>query len=535
MKNNIFLTIIVASLYFLSGKFSLDLLHGKHIISIGMFAAEGFALAFALYFGKKVLLGIFLGQLFLALFHDVNLLASVSIAVVNTTEAALGIWIFQRYKLHKNLQSLNDILILISMIIFILQPWSAFLSNTFLLLFEAKLETHFWYSTFSWWFGNVMGQLLFTPFLLLLFSNFKKIQFTKEIIYAGLFLSYVFILEIILQINNPLLLLSLILPITVIIVANTHLFLGTFLNVLIAIVSLYSVYLNVGAFSSPNELNNIINFNLFLLANIILILIVGSLFQERKKYAQTLHNKINKAVLKNQEQQLFMFQQKRLAQAGEMISMIAHQWRQPLNNLSLSTQLLVSKYKKNKLDDKQIEYFEKNSQKQVQLMSQTIDDFRNFFKPNKEKEEFELGEIVNNTLRILKSFLENKHISVSFETKKKYFYKGTKNELTQVILNILKNAIDALTESNALQKKITITLEENDKEILLSIEDNAGGIDKNIIDKIFDPYFSTKENKNGTGLGLYMSKMILEEHMHAIICAKNTKEGARFEIRFEKF
>ncbi|WP_457749843.1 ATP-binding protein [Sulfurimonas sp.] len=534
MKNNIFLTIVVASLYFFSGKFSLDLLQAKHIVTIGMFAAEGFALAFALYFKERVLLGIFLGQFFLALNNDVNLFASLSIAGVNTAEAALAIWFARFLKFDKNFKKLQDVSILVFMIVFILQPWSAILSNIALYLFEPTYESNFWYSIFSWWFGNVMGQLLFTPFLLLLFSRFTKIELTKEGIYAALFFIYLFILEIILQINNPLLLLSLILPVTIIIVASIDLFLGTFFNILIALVSLYSVHHNIGAFSSNAELDNIINYNLFLLANILLVLIIGSLFSERKKYAQTLQKKIDAAVSQNQEQQLFMFQQSRLAQAGEMISMIAHQWRQPLNNLSLNNQLLIAKYKKNKLDDTQIAYFEKNSQKQVNLMSQTIDDFRNFFKPNKEKEEFELGEIIHDTLRILKSLLENKHISVSFKSKKKYFYNGNKNELTQVILNILKNAIDALTESNASQKKIIINLEKNDHEIFLSFEDNAGGIDKKIINKIFDPYFSTKENKNGTGLGLYMSKMILEEHMNATIYVQNTKEGARFEIRFKK-
>jgi signal transduction histidine kinase len=414
--------------------------------------------------------------------------------------------------------------------VFILQPFSAFFSNFILNLFGYVTIGNFFHSTFSWWFGNVMGQLLFTPFLLLLFNNYKKINLLNLVFYGIVFFAYIYIIQIVISINNSLLLLSLSLPVIIVIMVYKGIVYGALFSVLVAIVSSYSMYLGIGVFSIGSIIDNILNYNLFVLAHISIIFTIGILFEERKRYAMILEETIAKEVKKNQEQQILMFQQSRLAQMGEMISMIAHQWRQPLNNLSLINQLLISKYNKNKLDDEVMNYFKTNSKKQIDLMSSTIDDFRNFFKKENREEEYFINNVIDDVLNITEAVYVSSGIKIEFTAQENYKLFGSANALSQVILNIINNAKDALTESAVKDKKITITVEKHDENIAISLQDNAGGIPLEIIDKIFDPYFSTKNDKNGTGLGLYMSKMILQEQLKGTIEVKNSAVGAHFII-----
>jgi len=243
-----------------------------------------------------------------------------------------------------------------------------------------------------------------------------------------------------------------------------------------------------------------------------------------------LEQQVKEEVEKNRQQEMFMFQQSRLAQMGEMISMIAHQWRQPLNNLSILTQSIYFKYRRGKIDDELMSEFNIGSKKQIKLMSNTIDDFRDFFKPEKKRVSFFVDEQINQTIELLKPILHKQNIKLIFEIQKDVEFFGFPRELSQSLVNIFNNSKDALVENNIEDKVISISLKKLDTKIVLEIKDNAGGIPKNIINKIFDPYFSTKENKNGTGLGLYMTKLIIEEHMKGKISVYNQDNGATFEI-----
>jgi len=243
-----------------------------------------------------------------------------------------------------------------------------------------------------------------------------------------------------------------------------------------------------------------------------------------------LKRRVKEEVLKNQEKEKFMLYQSRLAQMGEMISMIAHQWRQPLNNLSVLSQTVVLKYNRGKLDDKAIKYFEANSKKQIQSMSKTIDDFRDFFKPEKSKVEFCINNVIENTIHMMEPIFSANDIEVIFDSDSKHNVIGYPNELGQALLNIINNAKDVLIENNIDNKRITILLRKEKNSISIVIKDNGGGIPPDNINKIFDPYFSTKDNKNGTGLGLYMTKMIVEDHCAGKITASNDDDGAVFKI-----
>ena len=247
----------------------------------------------------------------------------------------------------------------------------------------------------------------------------------------------------------------------------------------------------------------------------------------------TLEERVKLELKKNEEQQLLMLQQSRLAQMGEIINMIAHQWKQPLNSLSLLTQTVIIKYKKGKLDDEAMTSFKEGTQNQIFEMSNVIDDFRDFFKPAKKKVVFEIFDSIEYAISILKPILNEKNIQLH-STKDKHLIEGFPNEFGQTIINIINNAKDAFVGKNVEEKIIEIKLIEKEQVIKVTIEDTAGGIPKKIMEKIFDPYFSTKSEKNGTGLGLYMSKIIIEEHMQGKIDVINTDRGALFSLEFPK-
>jgi ABC-type amino acid transport substrate-binding protein/nitrogen-specific signal transduction histidine kinase len=275
---------------------------------------------------------------------------------------------------------------------------------------------------------------------------------------------------------------------------------------------------------------------LFIAVLILIIVMIAYKKQYKlKKQIEQLNNsleqKVKSEIKKNREKEKLMLHQSRLAQMGEMISMIAHQWRQPLNSLSVLNQTVVLKYKKGKIDDKFIEYFNLNSNKQIQNMSKTIDDFRNFFKPEKSEIEFYVNDIISNTITMVEPIFVVQNIEINFDNNFKYKALGYPNELGQAILNLINNAKDALVENNIEHKKISITLIKDDENIIIEIKDNAGGIPKDIIGKIFDPYFSTKDDKNGTGLGLYMTKMIIEDHCQGKIEVNNDQDGAVFRLK----
>ena len=228
-----------------------------------------------------------------------------------------------------------------------------------------------------------------------------------------------------------------------------------------------------------------------------------------------------------------VLEQSKLAAMGEMVSIIAHQWRQPLSAVGSIITTLKLKYNLKRIDLNT--YGEKLTQinNYVQYMSNTIDHFRDFLIKDSKKDLVKIEEVVNNSYSLIKNSFDILGIKVNINSKeslnKIYLHK---NDLTQVILNILNNAKDALVLNNISNPQITINFSQKESSFqIIEIEDNAGGINLNIIDKIFNPYFSTKEKKNGTGLGLYICKMIVEKYLNGEISVKNKKNGTSFIIK----
>ena len=170
----------------------------------------------------------------------------------------------------------------------------------------------------------------------------------------------------------------------------------------------------------------------------------------------------------------------------------------------------------------------------IQYMSRTIDDFMHFYHPNKEKVIFSVAKVVEHALEITHPMLHKSNIEILFKSSNGFYVNGYMNEYIQVLISILTNAKDTLSHREVKDAYIQIELFETDNSVVLKISDNAGGIHTKHIHRIFDPYFTTKHKSMGTGLGLYISKMIIEKNMNGILSVENAKHGATFSIRMEK-
>jgi len=230
------------------------------------------------------------------------------------------------------------------------------------------------------------------------------------------------------------------------------------------------------------------------------------------------------------EKEQMLIQQSRQAALGEMIGNIAHQWRQPLNILALQVQQLLMLYEFGKLTRESLDSTVNSSMEQIRHMSGTIDDFRNYFRPDKGKTEFELSGVITNTLSLIGEGFRSEKIRIEVLTKDDPVISGYRNEFAQVLINILNNARDVLIEREINAPRVTITTFTESDRAVVSIADNAGGIPEEIIGKIFDPYFTTKGPQIGTGVGLFMSKSIIEKNMGGRLTVRNNADGAEFRI-----
>ena len=249
--------------------------------------------------------------------------------------------------------------------------------------------------------------------------------------------------------------------------------------------------------------------------------------RELKEINKNLEKMVQEQVEEIRKKEQALTQQSKLAAMGEMIGAIAHQWRQPLNALAINIQLLEDLYEDGVLDDKTLKDLIQKNMETIQFMSNTIDDFRNFFRKDKEKVEFDIKEAIEKTIELQKAQLSNHNIKVITNLEPIKF-KGYKNEFMQAILNLISNAKDAIVEKNK-EGVIKISSKKDKDKIIIEIEDNGGGIPENLIDRIFEPYFTTKEEGKGTGMGLYMVREIIRR-MNGEISVTNTKEGAKFTI-----
>ncbi len=243
-----------------------------------------------------------------------------------------------------------------------------------------------------------------------------------------------------------------------------------------------------------------------------------------------------------------LFQQAKLASMGEMIANIAHQWRQPLGAISSTISVIKTKFLTNSFDfttfkgieecNKYIDNKLSDVEEYLLTLSSTIDDFRNFFKPQKEVTSFDIKDLIQKSIKLLSANLSTYDINI-VNNSKNIKIKTLKNELSQVLINILNNAKDAVLNNTSIEEKIImIDTKVDNQNLIITIKDNGGGVDNKIIDRIFEPYFTTKDKQNGTGLGLYMSKEIVQKHLKGSLEVENVTfdyhkhsyKGAEFKI-----
>jgi PAS domain S-box-containing protein len=241
-----------------------------------------------------------------------------------------------------------------------------------------------------------------------------------------------------------------------------------------------------------------------------------------------LEARVQEELASNREKDQLLIQQSRLAAMGEMVHNIAHQWRQPLNALGLVIANIRDDFEFGQLDGTALDESVGRALKLLQRMSTTIDDFRNFFRPDRDPADFDLGAAVEDAAFIMEASLKNNDIGLERAVEPGLRAWGFHGQFSQAVLNVLANAKEVLQERHVRPARIRLQVSRRDAQVEVTVEDNAGGIPDNVLGHIFEPYFTTKEQ--GSGIGLYMTKMILERSMHGKIRAENTAEGARFVL-----
>jgi len=298
-------------------------------------------------------------------------------------------------------------------------------------------------------------------------------------------------------------------------------------------------------------LNNSFYFNLAALFLIFLVMLqiynmlshkkelsleVSNKTKELKKLNESLEERVSQEVEKNMQNEIKLLEQSKNVSMGEMIGNIAHQWRQPLSVITTSATGIQLQKQIGILDDEKLNYLLEAINENANYLSDTIETFRNFIKEEKEFSEIIIQDRINIALDIIKTSLQNHFIELRNNTNytNPIKYRLVVGELTQVIINIVNNAKDILIEKENKLKWIEINLIEENNKIIITIEDNGGGIPDDVMPKIFEPYFTTKHQSVGTGLGLHMSYIIIRESLNGKLYAKNTKNGAKFYIELPK-
>jgi|GEM_PF-6428126 len=228
-----------------------------------------------------------------------------------------------------------------------------------------------------------------------------------------------------------------------------------------------------------------------------------------------------------------MYSRSKMVLMGEVMGMVAHHWRQPLNAIGITVQDIPYAFRAGEVDEKYIKELVSSTMGYINTMSKTLDDFRNFFMPNQSRKEFCIEDAIMSALNIATPSLKENQITANLDFAQKHTINGFENEFKQVVINLLSNAKDAIVDNAKDKREINIKTYDNDGFITITMEDTGSGIASEIMDRIFEPYFTTKEQGKGTGIGLYMSKQLVERHIGGTINCSNGVLGAKFEIKLK--
>ncbi|MBC8238688.1 MAG: HAMP domain-containing histidine kinase [Helicobacteraceae bacterium] len=266
-----------------------------------------------------------------------------------------------------------------------------------------------------------------------------------------------------------------------------------------------------------------------------------ALYEEQKKINEKLakENKFflkkwdKRNLLEHDKKDKIIEQQSRLAAMGEMIDAVAHQWKQPLNAISMMIDMLQDDFQTNDVNNEYINDLDESVHLQIDHMINTLNEFRNFLRPSTKNEDFYINTVVQNIQILMKDELITQNIHLYLHIDQDVQIYGNKNEFKHLFINLINNSIDAFNEQHISGRNICIRCFTKDRQIIIEIEDNAGGIPKNIINHIFKPNVTTKAEGKGTGIGLYMTSQIITKN-NGSITVSNTQKGALFTIAFRK-
>jgi signal transduction histidine kinase len=290
-KQSIFAIILMALVYFSVGQLVFSISAGtvsNVIVTLVVFLSEGFALAGVLLFGRRLWVGIFIGQLLLALHSGLPVTPAIGISFVNSLEAILAVMLFNHFHFNRSLSRIRDVVGLLVLITFFLQPFSAILGNIILLEYVNSSFQNFWLSIFSWWFGNLLGQFLITPMILLLYANRKQLDYRFLLLTGLASLLLMYLILVFFSIDSLAIISSITLPLVLLLASFTNI---TYSAVSTTIISLFATYATgngIGAFATGGGINDVINLNFYILIHVLLVLIIGTLFAERKRSEQKL-------------------------------------------------------------------------------------------------------------------------------------------------------------------------------------------------------------------------------------------------------
>ncbi|MBF0500629.1 MAG: MASE1 domain-containing protein [Candidatus Riflebacteria bacterium] len=497
-----------------------------------------------------LILGAFAGNIGIDYFNGKPLPVSLIFCFGNSLEALTGAWLVRRYiGKPPMLSKIRDVFALII--------FSTLLSTTLSATIGAITVTalygnsSFWKTWLMWWSGDGMGILLMAPPILALFQLrnilFHRLSFAKCIegsaVMALLLIGTMFVFD-----NNwhgNFIFHYMVIPLVIVISLQYGPIGAAVAGLTVAIIGTWiMIYGNSDFFPAGfSEPEKIASWQMFLAFVTSLGLFVAALFSERKMAEQglmirkqqleelnlSLEQRIGDAVSEIRTKDNILIAQNRRAAMGEMINNIAHQWRQPLNTLGL---VLANIRETSRAEKPDIQYIEKSvatGNRLVQQMSTTISDFSNFFRPEKDTIPFSAERQIFTAISMIKLSLDEERIAVNVNIPNDMRLLGYPNEYSQVLLNLLSNAKDAIkTSQNFDSGKIEICAMERADHGCVMVRDNGGGISPDILDKIFNPYFSTKPS--GNGIGLYLSQMIIEGNMKGSLKAQNFEDGAEFAV-----
>lgn len=259
-----------------------------------------------------------------------------------------------------------------------------------------------------------------------------------------------------------------------------------------------------------------------------------ALLETKTKELYLLNKKLEQKVVdeveKNKQNEMLLFRQAKLASMGEMLSNVAHQWRQPLSAITSSSSGISLEYDFKTLDKEKVDYYTNKIMENAQYLSQTIDVFSNFFKDDIARVKRKVSIEIDEALKIVSNSMKDSNIELRNFV---FAIMSSPNELSQVLINILNNAKDAINQNKSIEKWIELKLFASKERILITVEDSGGGVSEKIKEKIFEPYFTTKNETSGAGLGLHMCYRIIKEKLEGHIDIKNTESGAKFYIDLE--